>query len=640
MYENNEVIDDTTVQIFKQIHGQIHDKLQKGLTFAKETKYLGTHYLLAFHSIENIEGEHVAYVISYEEDETLHIYFNRFIQMLMIASMVVFIIFFLFFLTITKNSALKLVHKDLLHSEKRFKQLSNLTFEGIVIHDKGLILEVNLSMVTMFGYEAEEFIGQSINILLASDEDREIIKKNLIKNYAFPYEVNGMKKDGNIFPLEIEAKDLTDKDNNPIRVAAVRDISQKKKIQMDLKRSDARFRALFDKNSEPIMLSPLNDFFTHNIIDVNPAACKYLGYSREELLAIAPKDISRPVDNLDSFIDPKKIYEKLKADGNMLIFSNHITKSGNSIPVEVNLQLIDIDNEPIIFAIVRNISQRKQAEKALRDSEEQLRQSQKLEGIGQLAGGIAHDFNNILAAQYGLTDIALMNTEEGSKAHNALLQIKASNERAANLVRHILTFSRKQVFTPINLNINKTIENLNKMVQRLIGEDMEINIKLSPEKLFVNADPSQIEQIMINLFVNARDALKVQNDKTLDKQITITTEAVEISVPFITSTSAIEKGNYILISVKDTGIGMGKETLNQIFEPFYTTKEVGEGTGLGLSTVYGIVKQNNAYINAYSELGKGTTFKIYWPSTKEENQAQIIESSDKKNYEGDETILF
>ncbi|MCK5520468.1 MAG: response regulator, partial [Candidatus Marinimicrobia bacterium] len=184
------------------------------------------------------------------------------------------------------------------------------------------------------------------------------------------------------------------------------------------------------------------------------------------------------------------------------------------------------------------------------------------------------------------------------------------------------------------------ITDFNKMLHRLIGEDIEIEMKLADKDLNIYADPGQIEQILMNLFVNARDAINMCRKAGKNKKITVQTETIDISKTLILSSITIKEGQYILISITDTGMGMDKETLNHIFEPFFTTKEVNQGTGLGLSTAYGIVKQNNAYISVDSESGKGTTFKIYWPSTKEDYQAQIFEKSSEENYKGDETILY
>ncbi|MCK5519609.1 MAG: PAS domain S-box protein [Candidatus Marinimicrobia bacterium] len=500
MYESDVVSDEFSTILFKRIQGKIYDKLQKGLSFSLEIKISEKYYLISFQSIKNIKGEAVAYVISHEEDNTIHNYFIRFIFMLFLSSLIIFLFFTLLLLTLKKNKTLKLVHKDLKNSENRFKQFSNLTLEGIVIHDKGIALDINASLATMFGYEPDEIIGNNVIKMLIMEKDHPTIQNNIIKERTAPYEIEGIRKDGSTLPLELEARDIIDINNRKVRVVAVRNISRRKKIE----------------------------------------------------------------------------------------------KEKNKI-------------------------------------EAQLRQSQKLEGIGQLAGGIAHDFNNILAVQYGYTEIAMLDAEKEPKIYQALVQIQDSNERAAKLVRQILAFSRKQAFTPEVININQAIFDLNKMVHRLIEENIKIILNLSKKDLLINADPSQIEQIIINLFINARDAIKSNKNINSKKQIVIKTEMINVIKPFITLNINILKGQYVLVSITDTGIGMDKETLSKIFEPFFTTKEVGQGTGLGLSTVFGIVKQNKGYITAYSEPGIGTTFKIYWPTSEEIPQNQSSKTIDKKN---------
>ncbi|MCK5520495.1 MAG: PAS domain S-box protein, partial [Candidatus Marinimicrobia bacterium] len=271
MYESDFFLDEFSIELFNEIHGKIHNELLKGNTFSKELEYLDTYYLISFQAIKNVQEEHVAYLISYEEDSTLHNYYIRHILILIAAFIIGFIIYYLFLLIINKN-------KKLFDSEHRFKQLSNLTFEGIVIHDKGLILEANLSMATMFGYEANELTGQSVNILLASDEDRVIVKKNIIKNYVSLYEVNGIRKDGSIFPVEVEAKSITHKDNNLIRVAALRDISQRKQAEKALKDSEEKYRLLAEHTYDwEYWLKPDGSY---NYI--SPSCYRTSGYTSEE----------------------------------------------------------------------------------------------------------------------------------------------------------------------------------------------------------------------------------------------------------------------------------------------------------------------------------------------------------------------
>jgi signal transduction histidine kinase/CheY-like chemotaxis protein len=255
--------------------------------------------------------------------------------------------------------------------------------------------------------------------------------------------------------------------------------------------------------------------------------------------------------------------------------------------------------------IINNITEKKKLE-------DQLRHSQKMEAVGQLAGGIAHDFNNILTAIIGYGSLMKMKMEEDDPLRFHLQQILDTSERAANLTRGLLTFSRKQVISPRPVNLNESIKNVEKLLRRLIGEDIEMKVDLSDADLTLLADSGQIEQILMNLATNARDAMPKGGS------LTVRTELIVFDREFLRMHGEGMLGSYALISVRDTGAGMNEKTKERIFEPFFTTKGSGRSTGLGLSIVYGIVKRHNGYILCDSEPGKGTTFKIYLPTIKSE----------------------
>ena len=242
--------------------------------------------------------------------------------------------------------------------------------------------------------------------------------------------------------------------------------------------------------------------------------------------------------------------------------------------------------------------------------EEQLRQAQKMESIGKLAGGIAHDFNNLLTAIIGYSELVLNQTRNDDPLRQHIEEIKKAGERAASLTKQLLAYSRKQVLQPRVLDLNAVIAELDKMLRRLIGADIELVTRLAPELGRVKIDPGQIEQIVINLAVNARDAMP-QGGK-----LTIETTNAQLDEAYARKNVAVTPGQYVLLSVSDTGCGMDAQTQSHLFEPFFTTKELGKGTGLGLSMVYGIVKQSGGDIWVYSEIGRGTVFKIYLPRAK------------------------
>ncbi len=271
---------------------------------------------------------------------------------------------------------------------------------------------------------------------------------------------------------------------------------------------------------------------------------------------------------------------------------------------------------------------------------DQLQQAQKIESIGTLAGGIAHDFNNLLTVINGHAEIALLKLNQNKKIHSDIVSILHAGKRAANLTRQLLAFSRKQIYKAELLDINQTVQSMEKMLRRLIGEDIIIEIELAPNLPLIKADPSQLEQVLLNLVVNARDALREwdKRDHKKPKIIRIKTEKTIIDREAHLLDEPLG-GTYIQISVSDTGIGMDEETKNRVFEPFFTTKEVGKGTGLGLSTVYGIVKQNKGFIEIESEPGQGTTFKIYWPVEMTEKPANKAEEDSEKIVSGKGKVL-
>ena len=280
----------------------------------------------------------------------------------------------------------------------------------------------------------------------------------------------------------------------------------------------------------------------------------------------------------------------------------------------------------------RQIAEREKTEQALARSEEQLRQSQKLEAIGRLAGGIAHDFNNLLTVILSYSDMLLHDLPSSDPRHGEITQIQRAGVRAADLTRQLLAFSRQQVLDPSNLDVNEILTSVNSILTRVVGEDVELRMQLGTDLGSVRVDRSQVEQVIMNLVVNARDAMPDGG------RISIRTEAVELDEELAGSRLEVSPGPYVMLSVSDTGSGMDKETQARIFEPFFTTKELGKGTGLGLSTAFGIVKQSGGSIWLYSEPGAGTTFKIYLPRVADGTKAPSAKAAELPR--GDETILL
>lgn len=397
------------------------------------------------------------------------------------------------------------------------------------------------------------------------------------------------------------------------------ELGERIRAEAGLQKSEKKYRELFDHAGDAIFIVDLSG----RMLDANEAACVRLGYSRDELMNMTPMDIDSPEHAAQV---PARI-ESLKRNGSLIFETSHMRKDGTAIPTEVGSRVIEFDGKPAILSTARDISERRRLE-------EQLRQSQKMESIGTLAGGIAHDFNNILTAIIGYGSITLMKMGKDDSNRFNIEQILAAADRAANLTKDMLLFSRKQRIENKPVDLNDIIRKMEKFLMRVIGEDIAFRTIISAETLPVLADEHQMGQVLMNLAVNARDAM--QNGGVL----TIASEEVLLDSQFIALHGYGAPGRYALITVSDTGEGMDEQTRQKIFEPFFTTKEVGKGTGLGLAVAYGIVQQHDGYIYVYSEPKAGTTFRIYLPLT-----ASEIDKTDRTEAApypqgGTETILL
>jgi PAS domain S-box-containing protein len=404
------------------------------------------------------------------------------------------------------------------------------------------------------------------------------------------------------------------------------DITDYKRSELILRETEERYRLLFENNPQAMWVY---DRESLKFLAVNHAAVAQYGYSREEFLSMTIKDIRSPESV------PELLRSMSAEDGVTLAGSwTHQKKDGTAIEVEVI-------SHPLVFAgrnaklvLANDVTERKRAEQALRESEEQLRQSQKLEGVGQLAGGIAHDFNNLLTVIIGFSSLAMRGLQSEDPLLSTLEEIKKAGDRAASLTRQLLAFSRRQVLQPKVLNLDSVVSEMEKMMRRLIGENIDLRAALAPDIGSVKADPGQIEQIILNLAVNARDSMPEGG------KLTIETGNAYLDEEYVKHHVGAQAGPHVMLAVSDTGSGMDQKTQARIFEPFFTTKELGKGTGLGLSTVYGIVKQSGGNIWVYSEVGRGTTFKIYLPRVDEGAPEYKRSSHLDEVHQGSETILL
>ena len=485
-------------------------------------------------------------------------------------------------------------------------------------------LEVNRAAIEHYGYSREQFLSMKITEIHPPEDVPRLLEETAKATRGLQHAAfwRHLLKDGRLIDVEISSDRLSLAGRKAVLVVA-RDITERKRAVEALKQAEQKYRQMFEEAIVGIYQStPVGTF-----LSANPAFAHMLGYATPEELIASVHDIRTQL-----YVDPDQ-----RAEVQRLIETNGLAqhfecelyrKDGSRTWISTNVRTIREEGTVVRYeGTAEDIGERKQLEG-------QLRQSQKMEAVGLLAGGVAHDFNNSLSVIAGYSDLLQMSLPANDPLRRYTQEIAKAAERAAALTRQLLAFSRKQVIQPVILDLNNVILEMEKMLRRLIGEDMDIVILGDAEPARVKADPSQMEQIVMNLAVNARDAMP-QGGKLLIKTTSgYLDETYRRQYPYF------QPGNYVTIRFSDTGLGMDKETQARVFEPFFTTKKAGKGTGLGLSTVYGIVKQNGGYITVQSEPGRGSTFKIHLPQAEGTPQLAKLTETSGPGPRGSATILL
>ena len=520
-------------------------------------------------------------------------------------------------------------------SEQRFRLLLEQSALGIVVARSDKVVYANRTLARLCGCRGpEELIGMAVPEWAVGDA-REGAREPLGQRDGgepepAEYEATIKRTDGGLLPVWVQSVRL-ELPEGPATAAAVVDISKRKRTEEALQLSEERYHRLFDNMADAVLV---HEVFPERppgrFVEVNGVACQRLGYSREELLCRGPQDIETAETQLASAAALKQVFP----DGHALWEGVLVAKDGRRLPVEITNHLFEFNGKRLAFATARDITERKRAEEDKRRLEEQLRHAVKMEAVGRLAGGIAHDFNNITTGIIGYADMLLAQEDLTQATRADLSEIRRAAERAAALTRQLLAFSRKQIIAPVVMDLNLTVQDLQQMLSRLIGEDIALRWSPGHPLGRIKADPGQVEQILVNLAVNARDAMPNGGSLTME------TREIQIQAPPAGTTPEARAGHWVMLVVSDNGCGMSREIQEHLFEPFFTTKEQGKGTGLGLATVYGIVEQHGGFITVHSEPGAGATFKIHFPRVEaalpKKERAQPLAALPR----GTETILL
>jgi len=500
---------------------------------------------------------------------------------------------------------------------------------AIMITDhNGTIQSVNPAFTALTGYTAQEAVGKTPRILKSGQQDEASYRnlwQTISSGQVWSGEMTNRRKDGSLYTEEMTVTPLRNGNGVIARYIAIKqDISDRKQAEEVLRQSEEQFRAMFDLASVGIAQA---DPRTGQWVRVNRKMCDITGYSAGELLRMHVADITHPEDRLSDRESFERVVRGEAPDYRME--KRYIRKDGVLAWVNVNMTVIrDAAGQPTrTMAAIEDISERKRIEA-------HLFQSQKMETVGKLAGGIAHEFNSIMTAIIGQSELMLYDLPAGNPLRKNTAEIHQAADRAATLTRQLLAYGRKQILQPEVLDLNTVLAGMENTLRHLAGRDVDVHIAPSSGPKLVKADPGQIEQVIVNIVMNAADAMPHGGKLTLETGETF------LDQEYVSQFHDLKAGEYVMLAITDTGAGMSQAVKARIFEPFFTTKGVGQGTGLGLATCHGIIKQSGGHIIVYSEPGRGATFKIYLPKAQSEKKSPAPPLQSPSLPRGTETILL
>jgi PAS domain S-box-containing protein len=519
----------------------------------------------------------------------------------------------------------RLAEDSLRRSEAKYRAIVENSLDGIIFADaNGVILERSPAHRLITGFGDEERLGH-VGFETIYPDDLPLVRKAWMEVLNQPERLHRLDfrvkhKDGSWRWVEVSAQNLLANQSVQAVVLNTRNITERRQTQQALEQAQSNLTALVESTDDLIWSVDVK----HRLLTFNRALADHI--RRTYGIELQPGEVPDLLYTI-GMLQWRNLYQRALDEGPFRI---EIEITGGRT-VEFSLNPVLSGGEGVGVSVFgKDITERKQAEAQRQKLWEQLAQAQKMESIGRLAGGVAHDFNNLLTVINGYSQLALSRLKGSDPLRHQLAEIRKAGERAASLTRQLLAFSRKQVMQPRALNLNRVVEEMQSMLRRLVGEDVEVSFVLSPDNPILHTDPHQLEQVIMNLAVNARDAMPAGGKLRVETAL-MDQDAAAVN-------PEMRPGRYAMLSVSDTGVGMDQATLQRIYEPFFTTKEAGHGTGLGLSMVQGIVAQSGGYIQVSSELGHGSTFRICLPALSgkahgEDHQAGAPE------FHGTETIL-